>query len=202
MRCFVLAAAGSLALSVSVGAQERLQNFASLTSYVLSIPAGDTRDFVSTPSWFGLSWEGTWAVGRSTAAGVAFSVHDFNHSTFGTTTFPWGAATGQQTRTLLVTSAMATGRWYPLAGQTLRPHLGLAAGILYSEESYRLGVSQTDRSAVHLAIAPEAGWQFPLVASVDGLVSARYTIPTSNGNYIGGARSHPFATLSIGILER
>jgi hypothetical protein len=33
-------------------------------------------------------------------------------------------------------------------------------------------------------------------------VSARYTIPAKNGNYVGGARSYPFATLSFGVIER
>jgi hypothetical protein len=208
MRPFILAAAASLALGQSLGAQESapprddLQNFASLTSYVMSIPSGDMRGFITTPSWFGLSWEGIWAVRHNTAAGIAFSVHDFNHSSFGTTDYEWGASTGQHTRTLLVTSAMATGRWYPMAPRTLRPHLGLAAGVVYSQESYRLGISQVDRSATHLAIAPETGWEFPMAWGVDGLVSLRYTIPTNTGNYVGGSKSYPFATVSFGILER
>jgi hypothetical protein len=202
MRSFILAAAASLAVSTSTLAQESIQNFSSLTSYALSFPTGDTRGFITTPSWLGLSWEGLWAVGRSAAAGMAFSVHDFNHDSFGTDNFEWGASTGQHQRTLLVTTAMATGRYYPKAPLTLRPYVGLGAGVVYSEESYRLGISQVDRSAVHIALAPEAGWQFPLVSSVDGVVSLRYTIPAVTGDYVGGARSYPFATLSFGIVER
>ena len=213
MRSLVIAAAASLMLSAWVGAQEthpanegseprEIPNFSSITSYVVSFPTGDTRDFITTPSWFGLGWEGAWAVRHNTAAGMAFSVHDFNHSSFGTTEYEWGASTGQHTRTLLAVTAMATGRWYPMAARTMRPHLGLAAGVVYSQESYRLGISQVDRSATHLALAPEAGWQFPLAFGVDGLVSLRYTIPASTGDYVGGSKSYPFATLSFGVLER
>jgi hypothetical protein len=202
MRPFILAAAASIAVSAATGAQERVQNFSSLTSYAMSFPTGDTRGFITSPSWLGLSWEGMWAVGRGAAAGMAFSVHDFNHDSFGTVDYEWGASTGQHQRTLLVTTAMATGRWYPTAPRALRLHVGLGAGIVYSEESYRLGISQVDRSAVHLALAPEAGWQFPLVSSVDGLVSLRYTLPAVTGDYVGGSRSYPFATVSFGIVER
>jgi hypothetical protein len=202
MRSFVLGAVGCLAVSASLGAQENVKPFTSLTSYVLSIPSGDTRGFITTPSWLGLSWEGVWAVGRRKAVGFAFSVHDFNDVSSGTKNYSWGAATGQQTRNLLVTTLMATGRWYPLADRTRRPHLGLGAGLVNAEERYLLGVSETVRNAAHLAVAPEAGWQFPIAGLVDGLVSARYTIPVRGGQYIGGARSYPFATLSFGIIER
>lgn len=202
MRPFVVAAVGYLAVCAPLGAQEDLPNFVSLTSYVLSIPSGDARPFVTSPSWIGLSWEGLWATGRRTTAGIAFGVHNFNDASSGTTNYQWGAATGEQTRNLLVTTAMATGRWYPLAERTRRLHLGLGAGAVYSEASYRLGVSQTDRSATHLSVAPEVGWQFPIIDGIDALVSARYTIPARSGGYIGGARSYPFVTLSFGVLER
>jgi hypothetical protein len=202
MRSFVLGAVACLAASASLHAQQSVQSFASLTSFGLSIPTGDTRGFITRPSWMGVTWEGVWAVGQRTSAGVAFGVHDFNHASSGTTNFPWGAATGELLRNLLVTTAMVTGRWYPLAGRTRRPHLGLGAGVLYSEERFELGASRTVRGAAHLAVAPEVGWQFPIVRGVDGVASARYTIPTRRGDYLGGARSNPFATLSFGILER
>jgi hypothetical protein len=202
MRSLVLGVVGCLAACAPAGAQDDVQSFASLTSYVLSIPTGDTRRFITTPSWLGLTWEGVWAVGRRNAVGVALGVHDFNDASSGTTNYSWGAATGDQTRNLMVTSLMATGRWYPLAERTRRLHLGLEGGVLYSEETYQLGGSRTVRGAGHLAVAPEAGWQFPIVHGVDGVVSARYTFPTHRGDYIGGSRSYPFATVSFGILER
>lgn len=202
MRSFVLATIGALALGAPLRAQDTIQNYAGVTSYVFSIPTGDTRRLLTTPSWLAVSWEGVWAVGRTTAAGVAFSVQNFRHESSGTTTYPWGAATGQTRRSLLVTSAMATSRWYPLAQRTRRLHVGLQGGVLYSEETYELGVSRIVRGATHLALAPGAGWQFPIVNHVDGLVSAYYTIPATRGDYVGGARRYPFASLSIGVLER
>jgi hypothetical protein len=202
MRSFVLAAIGCLAVGASLAAQENVQNYAGVTSYVISIPVGDSRGLLTTPSWIGVSWEGVWGLGRRSAAGFAVSVHDFNHGFSGTKDYDWGAVTGDQMRNLTITTAMVTGRWYPLADRTLRPHVGLGAGVTYSEETYQLALSQIRRGATHFAIAPEAGWQFPIVNGIDGLVSARYTIPSKGGDYVGGSRRYPFATLGFGILER
>jgi hypothetical protein len=198
----VLGAIGCVAVAASLGAQEPPKRFTGVTSYVLSIPTGDTRDLITRPSWLGASLEGVWALGPRTSAGVAFSLQDFHDPSSGTRNFPWGAATSQQTRNLLITTAMATGRWYPLAGRTRRAHLGLGAGAVFAEERHVIGASQTLRSAAHVAVAPEAGWRFAVVSGVDGLVSARYTIPAKSGHYVSGARSYPFATLSLGIIER
>lgn len=202
MRSFLIGAVCCLMMGTPLSAQDAPQNYAGVTSYVLSFPTGDSRTFVTTPSWIGISWEGVWAIGQRTTAGIAFSVHDFNHGFTGTSQYEWGAATGQQSKNLTMTTAMITSRWYPLAERTRRPHVGLAAGVVYSEQTYQLALSQVERGAAHFAVAPEAGWQFPMVNGIDGLVTARYTFPTKSGDYVGGAHSYPFATLSFGILER
>lgn len=202
MRPFVLAAVASLAVCAPLAAQEPLENYSSTASYMISVPTGDTRDLLTSLSWVGIAWEGLWAVGPATSAGVLIGVNDFDHSSFGTANFPWGATTGQHTRMLVATTAMASGRWYPSVVRERRLHVGLAAGLVYTSETYRLGLSESVQGAAHFAIAPEAGWAFPLVNGVDGVVTARYTLPTSNGNYLGGARRYPFAALSLGVVER
>ena len=207
MRSVMLGALAAIAVAAAtLDAQELTPEtptrFSSQTSYALSIPTRDTRQFITTPSWVGITWEGVWRLHPRTGVGVAFGVHDFSESMSGTSNFTWGAATGQQSRNLLVGTIMATSRWYPMPERISRLHLGLDGGIVVSEERYTLAASQDVRSAYHLAFAPEAGWQFHLVDGVDGMVSTRYTIPVRNGAYIGGAQSFPYATLSFGVIER
>jgi hypothetical protein len=199
MRSFFIATVASL-VAGSLGAQD---TFTSIASYSISIPAGDTRRFVNNPSWFGLNWEGAWTLTGSTSAGVAFGVQDFRDMSFGTTNFPSGAATGDQVRDLLIVTFMGTGRWFPFGVRLHRPYLGLGAGLAYGNETFELGLANTSRSALHLAIAPEGGWQFPLFDGVAMRLGVRYTFTTSNGGYIGGgSRSFPYGTFSVGILER
>jgi hypothetical protein len=200
MRSYAFAAALWLSAGCALGAQD---GFTAVTSYTLSLPLGDTRRFVTMPSWLGMNWEGAWMLNPHTSAGLAFGVHDFNNASTGTTNFPSGSATGQQLRDLLVTTLMGTGRWYPVAGRSHRPYVGLGAGLVHADEMYTLGFSQTSRSAWHFAVAPEAGWVFPLIEGIEALVAARYTSPAPAGQYIGGGqRRFPFATLSFGLIER
>ena len=51
MRSVLLGAVGCLAIAGSLTAQEPLQSYAGVTSYVLSFPTGDSRHFVTSPSW-------------------------------------------------------------------------------------------------------------------------------------------------------
>jgi hypothetical protein len=202
MRLPVLVSAALLLVAVGpLSAQESVQNYSSVATYAISFPSGDARDFVNTPSWIGFMWDGVWRVRSNTTAGVSFGVHNFSRSSFGTSNYEWGATTGEESRTLVVTTAMATGRWYPDLWATRRLHVGLGAGLAYSSETYQVGLLESVRGAAHLAIAPEAGWTFPLLDGVDAMVSARYTLPASGGSYLAGSRHHPFATLGFGLLE-
>ena len=74
MRSAILLAAGSLVIGAPLAAQEPIENYSSIASYVVSIPTGDTRQLLTRPSWVGVAWEGLWAMGQSTAAGVLLSL--------------------------------------------------------------------------------------------------------------------------------
>src|SRR5690349_14875748 len=131
--------------------------FTSLTTWAVSMPLGDTKRFVKSPSWTGITWAMQWNHEKP-ATGVEFGLHDFYDQSTGTTTFGAGAATGTQFRDLLVTTAMATARWYPF-GSGRGPSLGIGAGGMYAQQSYQLGIqSQLIRSGFQVAIAPEAAY--------------------------------------------
>jgi hypothetical protein len=200
MRSFVLGAVGCFAVAGALRAQT--DKFTTASSYSLSIPLGDTRHFVTTPSWVGLNWEGAWALARRTSAGVAFSFHDFNDLSSGTTNFPSGEIAP------LCRCAISSSRrsWRRVAGiQSPIDHTAptwAADGVRLLQRDVSARLTQNSRSAIHLAIAPEAGWEFPLMEGIGAFVTAIYA-PDVDGHYIGGGpRSFPFATLSFGVVER
>jgi len=187
------------------GAQQLTHDraFGSASSYLISIPMGNTREFISDPSWLGLSWEGLWPYRGNMVVGAQLGVHDFYDSTDGTTNFDWGAATGHQFRDLTIASVLGTARWYASGYIGRGVYGGLGAGFLYSHQSYQLGViPQIDRSAMHLAVSPEAGVGVPIFDGVDAVLSVKYTIPTWGGNYLdGGSKSFQFLTIGVGLAE-
>ena len=204
MRPFVLAlVAPALAGAVAAQAQGWTESrFASVATYAFSIPTGDTRQFLSSPSLMGISWEANW-VFRASTMGVAIGVHDFFDRSNGTTDFDQGSATGEQLRDLLVATVMPNARWFPLGVAGRGPYFNLGAGAIFVQQSYQLGVMpQLIRSAIHLAVAPEVGTVHRLFDGVDAVASVRYMLPTSSGRYLGGgSRSPQFLTINVGIAE-
>ncbi len=176
--------------------------FTSLTTWAVSMPLGDTKRFVKSPSWTGITWAMQWNREKM-ATGFEFGLHDFYDQSTGTTTFGAGAATGTQFRDLLVTTAMATARWYPF-GSGRGPSLGLAAGGMYAQQSYQLGIqSQLIRSGFQLAVAPEAAIAVPVFADIAAVFTTRYTAPASADGYLGGgSRRFRYLTFSVGFAER
>lgn len=204
MRPYVLALiAPALAGAASAQTQGWTDSrFASVATYALSIPTGDTRQFLTSPSLMGVSWEAQW-VFRATATGVAIGVHDFFDRSDGTTDFDQGSATGEQLRDLLVATVMANARWFPGGVAGRGPYLNVGAGALFMQQSYQLGVMpQLIRSAIHLAVAPEVGAVRRLFDGIDAVASVRYMLPTASGRYLGGgSRSPQFLTINLGIAE-
>jgi len=194
-------AAAMLFVTTRGAAQEHTfdTRFSSVTTYIISVPMADTRDFMTDPSWLGLTWEATWLLRRNTVGGVLFGVNDFFHRTDGTVNFNWGAATGQQFRDLTVATLMGSGRWYVRGIAGRGPYLGGGAGLLWARQSYQLGVlPQLVRSAFHLAVAPEAGVAVPVWDGVEAIASVRYTLPSGNGRYLNGSSSR-FQYIAIGF---
>jgi hypothetical protein len=177
--------------------------FTSLTTWAVSIPTGDTKRFVPSTSWMGVAWEMQWNQAK-TSTGIEFGLHDFFDQSTGTTTFGSGAATGSQFRDLLVTTVLGTARWYPVSVAGIGPSLGIAAGAVYAQQAYQLGIrSQLIRSGFHLAVAPQVAVAIPVFNDVAAVLTARYTLPTSGGQYLGGgSRQFRYVTVSAGFAER
>lgn len=177
--------------------------FSTLTTWAVSVPIGDTKRFVPSASWTGITWEMRWNQ-TQTATGIELGIHDFYEQSTGTTTFGSGAATGTQFRDLLVTSLMGTARWFPMGAAGRGPSIGVAGGGVYMQQAYQLGIrSQLIRSGVQLAVAPEVAMAVPIFPDISAVVSARYTLPTNAGGYLGGgSRRFRYLTFSVGLSER
>ena len=198
--------AGMIAAALAVGANALAaqDNFIAIPTYEISIPLGDTKDFVSPASWVGLGWEGRWLMARHATAGFAVGVNEFSERFNGTTNFPSGSATGPQFRYLLSIPVLGTAHYYFGDVDGFRLSVGAGAGIGNMRQVYELGSRQLSRNAWHWILAPEIGTQvLRLGSDLTGLVSLRYNWQSAAGDYVGGgARSFDHLTLRLGVGER
>ena len=190
-----------LATATALSAQD---NFIALPTYEISIPVGDTKDFVSPASWVGFGWEGRWRVARRATAGFAIGVNEFSERFNGTTNFPSGSATGPQFRYLLSVPLLGTGHMYFGEEDGFRWYAGGGAGIASMRQVFELGTRQLSRNAWHFLVSPEVGTEvLRFGGDLAGLVSLRYNLPLSTGDYVGGGdRSFQYFTLRLGVGER
>ena len=190
-------------LLVGAGALPAQTHFTSASGYTFGIPIGDTRDFVTTPSWLGISWEGRWNLTPHVSTAIGLTLQDFYSSSFKTTNFASGAATGQQTRDLVAANLMVAGRFYPTPQASTRPYISLAAGGAYTGQYFQLGLSEVNRDDLTPAIAPEVGLEIPCIDGIDAVFNLRYTMPAHNSRHIGGGpRSFQYLTFGISFAER
>lgn len=193
----------AVALCVATSAlSAQTGGFSSAAGMTFAMPTGETRDFVTAPSWIGLSWEGRWDLTPhvQTVGGLEFQ--DFYSSSFTTTNFASGAATGQQVRDLIAVNVMAGLRYYPLPQRSHRPYISLGAGGVYTGQYFQLGLSQINHDDFTPAIAPEIGLEIPYVDDIGAVVALRYTLPTHAVHIGGGARSFQYLTLVLAVVER
>jgi hypothetical protein len=178
-------------------------SYQSLASYEVSVPIGDTRRFLTRASWFGISWEGRWAVANRTVAGAFLGFNEFSERFEGTTNFPSGAATGPQFRYLLSTPVLATGYVYPVINERVRWYLGGGAGGVHVSQWYALGTRQFSNGEWHFMLVPEVGAEIPIMGGAfHGAVSLRYNAPIAAGDYVGGgSRSFRYVTLRFALIE-
>lgn len=192
-RCTYMAAIAMLSAVPAVAQEGAMEDrFISLSSYAISVPFGDTRNYVTRPSWVGVSWDGHWMMTRKTSAGMTFGVHDFRSSAPDTTPLLSGFAAGNRRRDLLVGALMASARWYPRGLDVIGPYFGAGAGGTFAQQSDEVGDEFVIRhTGFSFLASPEGGLVIPVTQGIAAIIGLRYAWSRN-----------PYATISFGFSER
>jgi hypothetical protein len=199
-RDWIVVAGLTLAIASPLHAQH---DFFSAMEYSVASPIGDSRRF-GAGSWAGANWEGRWMYGPHASFGTLLGFNEFYRRESGTTTFPEGAATGDQYRHLLAIPMLFTASWY-IIGQRDDPrwYIGAGAGPQYNEQLYQLGFELRRHSDWAVAFVPEVGLAFQAWYGTGGIVSLRYHLPTESGSFLGsGSQRFPYVSFSVGFGYR
>ncbi len=184
-----------LSLMVALNGAAQLVDYYSTVNYGISVPMGDTRDFISNTSFRGFSFEfGRFFTGEI-SVGFLFAWSVLNES-FPRDTYEFEdlTLTGNLYRYINAFPLMAVGRYYFSPDSKFRPYLGLASGAYVINKVSDFGVHRFENKNWHFGLAPEAGLIIGISAEAYFNLGARY-----NHAFKSGGDTHSWLGIQAGV---
>ena len=184
-----------ISLMVALNGTAQVVDYYSTVNYGISLPLGDTRDFISNPSFRGFSFEFGRFFTEETSVGFLFAWSVFNES-FPRDTYEFEdlTMTGNLYRYINAFPLMAVGRYNFSPDSRFRPYLGLASGAYVINKVSDFGVHRYENKNWHFGLAPEAGLIIGIGAEASFNLGARY-----NHAFKSGGDSHSWLSFQAGV---
>jgi len=151
-------------------------------SYTVSVPFGNTKDFVDATSWRGVTLEARKKLSRNATWGLLFGWYVFDQSQVATVDFGGVTVTGKPYTYINTFPIQATAHYYLGQPRKTRLHVGGAAGVTIDERRLDVGLYTVQESKTVFSLAPEIGVSTPLGYSLRGVLSVRYNYEAKSGN--------------------
>jgi outer membrane protein W len=184
-----------ISLMVTSEGMTQVVDYYSTVNYAISVPLGDTRDFISNTSFRGFSFEFGRFFTKEISLGFLFAWSVY-HESFPRDTYELEnlTLTGNLYRYINAFPLMAVGRYYFIPEARVRPYLGLASGTYVINRVNDLGVHRFEHKNWHFGMAPEAGLIIGIGTEAHMNMSARY-----NHAFESGGDTHSWLSVQAGI---
>ena len=184
-----------LVLSVNLFAQDFLTGL----TYSISIPTGNTSEYISKTSFAGLSIDLRKFFSHNASVGFLVGWSAFEEETNKTISTYVGDVSGEQSRLINSFPVMITTDYYFGEGREFRPFIGIGVGMYYVYQQLEQMDNNLESNKWHFGVAPEAGFVY-LLESVYAFFNVRYNYAFSAENEITGiSTSQSYLTFNIGI---
>lgn len=145
-----------------------------IISYNLSLPLGNTSNFINRFSFRGGSFEVRQMLGDDYSVGILGGWHVLNKATYATYTENTFSISGKQFRTINSVPILLTAhRYFRKKGEVdeeiIRPYAGAGIGMQYVNKNMDLGNYTLSDKNWHFGVAPELGIIFPVSISYNHL---------------------------------
>ena len=185
----------SLLLSVNLFAQDFLTGL----TYSISVPTGNTSEYISKTSFAGFSIDLRKFFSYNASVGFLLGWSAFEEETNASLSTIQGDVTGEQSRLINSFPVMITTHFYLGEGREFRPFIGIGVGMYYFYQQLEQMDNNLESNNWHFGIAPEAGFVY-LLESVYAFVNVRYNYAFGAENEITGiATSQSYLTFNIGF---
>ena len=170
-------------------------DYYSTVNYGISVPLGDTKDFISNTSFRGYSFEFGRFFTEEISVGFMIAWSVFNES-FPRDTYELEdlTMTGNLYRYINAFPLMAMGRYYFSPDSKFKPYLGLASGAYVINKVSDFGVHRYENKNWHFGLAPEAGLILGIGAEAYFNLGARY-----NHAFKSGGDTHSWLSAQAGV---
>lgn len=160
------------------------QNSLFSTNYVVTVPLGNTSDFIDNTSGRGINFEFQKFINPHVTLGI-----EAGHSTLfkkeDKKVYTEGSASisGVQYRYQYTWPILATANYYALRTGLLRPYAGIGLGTMASHRRLDMGIYTADKTHWQFAIKPELGALIQPNASMAFKIGANYLMGTGGDNF-------------------
>jgi hypothetical protein len=177
------------------------QNKITALHYDISLPDGNTKNYIDKTSWRGIGFDGRWFVNPDipATAGISLGWHVFNKETSEPIVSDNAALSGYQYRYINSFPLMLTGHYYFGNKDQLWVFVGAGVGTYYIIQRFEVGVFAFEATNWHLGFYPEFGVQIPL-READLFVSTRYNFAFKSGESLSGqSQEYKYWGIHVGL---
>jgi opacity protein-like surface antigen len=184
-----------LSLIAALNSTAQVVDYYSTVNYGISVPLGDTKDFISNTSFRGFSFEFGRFLTEEISIGFLFAWSVFNES-FPRDTYELEdlTLTGDLYRYINAFPLMAIGRYYFRPDSQFRPYVGLASGAYLINKVSDFGVHRFENKNWHFGLAPEAGLIMGIGEEAFINLGAHY-----NHAFKSGGDTHSWLSIQAGV---
>ncbi len=193
----MLLAAGLIGLAA---ADARAQEWYGAATWQISIPTGDTKDFVDATSFRGFGLDFRKVVAPSTTAGFMAGWNVLYERRQGTYTYGDATVTGTQDRTINSFPIMVNVHRYFGQKRGTRPYIGVNAGAMVVIQSFELGVYGVEEDNWDWGVAPEVGIVIPTQSGAGIVINARYNWSFTFQDLQGDDKDLAYWGINIGFV--
>ncbi len=180
-----------LALNVS----SQMVDFYGSMNYGISVPMGQTADYISNTSFRGISFEFGRFLTDDISLGFLISWIAFNES-FPSETYEFDniRLTGKRYNYINAFPLMVAGRYYFMPGAIFRPYAGAGTGAYIINKTTDMGLYRDQNKNWHFGIYPEAGFIIEMGREAFFNLGVRY-----NHAFKAGGDSHSWLGIQAGV---
>jgi opacity protein-like surface antigen len=165
--------------------------------YSIGYTSGDFNDFISKPSFRGMSFDYHNLVTETIGVGFEIGWNNFyDERNYETYTRGSASLTGKQYRYCFAVPILVSANYYLGPGEVVNPYIGFGIGGQYTHNDVDMGLYSARDEAFHFAIKPEIGIILKPGADVGIVISGKFYDVLQTKDI--GKRS--FFTSNIGLI--